>query len=255
MNIEAKENLLGIPQCLKPQVQEEDYQILDTCIDTLNAFTQLTYQSMYIIDYNRMNFLYVSDNPLFLCGRSVEEVKDEGYTFYFNNVPPKDLDFLIEINKAGFNFLAGIQREERLDYSISYNFNLYTDKGRSVLINHQLTPFRLDKEGNMWLALCLVSLAPSQEEHQAGIRKRNDPSFWCYDMDKAIWQKKDLILLTDNEKMIIHLAHQGYSIKSMAKLLHKSEDTIKGYRREVFQKLQVSNISEAIAYATLYRLI
>ena len=30
--------------------------------------------SIYIIDYFRKNFLFVSDNPLFLCGHSADEV-------------------------------------------------------------------------------------------------------------------------------------------------------------------------------------
>ena len=37
---------------------------------------RVSYQSVYLIDYFNQSFLYVSDNPLFLCGHSAEEVKE-----------------------------------------------------------------------------------------------------------------------------------------------------------------------------------
>lgn len=49
---------------------EPDYGLADTFVRTAEAFTNATYQSVYIIDYFRKNFLYVSSKPLFLCGMS-----------------------------------------------------------------------------------------------------------------------------------------------------------------------------------------
>ncbi|MGL4493606.1 MAG: helix-turn-helix transcriptional regulator [Tannerellaceae bacterium] len=37
--------------------------------------------------------------------------------------------------------------------------------------------------------------------------------------------------------------------------MNKAVDTVKGYRKTLFQKLNVGNISEAIAYVTLHKLI
>ena len=49
---------------------------INNIIDEIEAFSRLTYKSVYIIDYYKRNFLYVSQNPLFLCGLSPEEVKE-----------------------------------------------------------------------------------------------------------------------------------------------------------------------------------
>ena len=76
-------------------ISEASYENINNIIDEIEAFSRLTYKSVYIIDYYKRNFLYVSKNPLFLCGLSPEEVKELGYNFYINNVPKEDLDFLL----------------------------------------------------------------------------------------------------------------------------------------------------------------
>src|SRR5215207_388616 len=73
-------------------------------LEVVKSFAKITYQSIYVIDYEEMKFEYVSNNPLFLCGFSAEEVLEMGYEFYFNNVPKEDLELLNTINNAGFDF-------------------------------------------------------------------------------------------------------------------------------------------------------
>lgn len=59
-----------------------DPKVLSTLIFSVDAFARMTYQSIYLIDYYKNDFLYVSDNPLFLCGHTAMEVKDMGYSFF-----------------------------------------------------------------------------------------------------------------------------------------------------------------------------
>ncbi|MDE6786761.1 MAG: hypothetical protein K2J46_06970 [Muribaculaceae bacterium] len=91
---------------------EPDYGLADNFVRTAEAFANTTYQSVYIIDYFRKNFLYVSPNPLFLCGMSADAVKSEGYQFYIDHVPADEVDMLLEINKAGFSFINDVPLEE-----------------------------------------------------------------------------------------------------------------------------------------------
>ena len=55
-------------------ITDADYQQVQPYVEAAQAFAQTTYQSIYIIDYFRKDFLYVSDNPLFLCGHTADEV-------------------------------------------------------------------------------------------------------------------------------------------------------------------------------------
>ncbi|MDE6023732.1 MAG: hypothetical protein K2G13_09560, partial [Muribaculaceae bacterium] len=73
---------------------EPDYRLANTFVQTAEAFANATYQSIYIIDYFRKDFLYVSPNPLFLCGMSPEEVKVMGYELYINRVTADEVKML-----------------------------------------------------------------------------------------------------------------------------------------------------------------
>ena len=94
-------------------ITEADYLRTKPYIETAKAFAQTTYQSIYIIDYFKKRFLYVSDNPIFLCGHSAKEVMEMGYGFYLNHVPEAELPMLTELNQAGFSAFNATPREEK----------------------------------------------------------------------------------------------------------------------------------------------
>lgn len=247
---------LQLPHDVRPKIDDEQYVDLQSYIDSIAAFSRLTYKSIYIIDYNKMNFMYVSDNPLFLCGESVEDVKREGYNFYYQHVPDEDIEFLTQINKAGFDFFRNISVSERTQYTISYNFYIINKKcGDKILINHQITPLKLDSVGNIWLGLCMVSLASTQERNIAYITAVNSNKVWQFSLKTGRWKQAENIELTEHEKAVIRLANQGLSVGEIAAAINRSEDSVKSYRKNLFQKLGVGNISEAIAVATHRRLI
>lgn len=241
---------------VRPQIEESEYHTLQPYIDSVEAFARGTYKSLYIIDYSRMNFLYVCDNPLFLCDESVEDVLEEGYNFYLKHVPEPDLLFLQQVNRAGFEFFRDIAVQDRAKYSISYNFHLYAKEPReSMLINHQITPLKLDARGNIWLALCFVSLAPSTEVGVAYISSCNPENRWIFKPQLGRWKQTEPIELSQNEKAVIRLSNQGLSVSEIAQQINRSEDSVKGYRKSLFAKLEVSNITEAISIATHRKLI
>ena len=44
----------------------------------------------------------MSDNPLFLCGHTADEVRQLGYGFYLSHVPEDEVPMLTELNRSGF---------------------------------------------------------------------------------------------------------------------------------------------------------
>lgn len=245
------------PKYARPIVESNQYSEVYPYIETVEAIARLTYKSLYIIDYNNLDFLYISRNPLFLCGKSVEEVLREGYQFYHDSIYEEDLEFLARVNHASFNFLSKLPTSERTLYSLSYNFRIVDFESKEIiLVNHQMTPLKLDSTGNVWLALCLVSLASSQEVGKAYISGQKDNDRWILRSNSTEWiLQDDLQLLNEQEKKVIRLANQGLSIQDIARTIHRSEDSIKSYRRSIFRKLEVSNITEAVALATHRRMI
>ena len=233
---------------------EPDYGLADTFLRTAEAFANTTYQSVYIIDYFRKNFLYVSTNPLFLCGMSAESVKNEGYQFYIDHVPSDEVDMLLEINKAGFSFINDIPLEEKRKYTISYDFHLVNGREK-ILITHKLTALACQTDGAVWLGLSVVSLSSHSDAGHVTMHCRDKSEFWEYDLSGHTWQKRAAPALNETDKAIIILSSQGLTINAIAERVHLAADSVKTARRRLYVKLGVSNISEAISYATNYKLL
>lgn len=233
----------------------EEYYQIEIFEKFSRAFTQLTHQSVYVIDYYKRGFVYVSENPLFLCGHTAKEVKEDGYLFYLKNVPREDLELLLEINVAGFEFYKHIPVNDRLEYFISYDFHLIQQNKNYLLINHKLTPLLLDKDANIWLALCVVSLASNDKAGNITIGKRGKNSFHQYNREKKTWEEQRGVILNDREKDILILSGQGLTMEKIAENLFLSIDTIKFHKKHLFKKLKARNISEAILSATNYHII
>lgn len=224
-------------------------------IEAIKAFARTTHNSVYVIDYEKKGFEYVSDNPLFLCGRSAREVKEMGYDFYFKYVPEKDLELLLKINKVGFEFYEKLPIAERKNYTISYDFLLKTDEGKQILINQKLTPLFLTEKGKIWKAICIVSLSSQQNSGNIIIHKNNGNETFSFDLETNYWKTLQKIELSDREKEILRYSIRGYAINEISEKIFVSPDTVKFHRKKIFEKFDVANISEAINYATVNKLI
>lgn len=237
------------------EVSEKDYAQARTCVWMADAMGRSTNSSLYIIDYNRKNFLYVSSNPLFLCGYTPEEVQQKGYGFYFDVVPAEEIRVLFEINEAGFGFYYNLPLEKRLDYIIEYDFHVRPSDGHTHLIHHKLAPILLDREGNIWLALCTVSLSPNKETGNVIISNKDNTECFRYSFEGKRWYKQSPITLTEREKEILELSVKGLSNSEIAACLFIDTNTVKFHKKSLFQKLKAKNITEAIGIAGNLRLI
>ena len=237
-------------------ISDEAYDAICDLSEDIGAFSRATYKSVYVIDYYKRNFLYVSDNPLFLCGMSADEVKELGYNFYLNHVPPEDLELLLQINSAGFQFHRDIPIEKKKEYTLSYDFHIINrDSKKKRLINHQITPLRLTENGDVWLALCAVSISSGSKSGNIVIRKNKSKEYLLYNIGNKKWEQMKRPELKDMEKDVLKLSAMGYTMNEIAGEVNRSFDTVKSYRKSLFEKLGVNNITEAISFAMNHRLI
>ena len=235
-------------------ISEDDYKRADIVISAIKAFARLTYQSIYIIDYYKKNFLYVSDNPLFLCGLSAQEVKELGYAFYAQHVPEEEVDMLLEINQAGFKLFNKTPAENRLKMIMSYDFHIqYKDK--KTLINHKLTPILLSGDGNIWLAACVVSQSSQKEAGNVEARMDGSAEYRTYSLKNRSWTKEKVITLNERERDILLLSSQGFSMNEIAKALCITKSTVKFHKNKLFERLNVKKISEALTVVNNSKLI
>lgn len=236
-------------------ISDEDRLLQKDYLEAVKSFARLTYESVYVIDYEKMTFEYVSENPLFLAGYSPEEVLNLGYEFYFKNVPEDDLELLNLINNAGFDFFEKLPAEEKKQYSITYDFHLKKKDGKLVLIHHKLTPLFLTSEGKMWKSMCIVSISHHKNAGNICIYKQGSDEIWELDLASNAWRKSEKPKLTRREIEILQLHAQGLTINQIAEKIFVAPDTVKYYRRRIFERFGVSNIVEALSYAVNSKMI
>lgn len=224
-------------------------------LEAVKALARTTYQSLYVINYQTKGFEYVSENPLFLCGKTSAEVKDLGYAFYFQNVKPEDVEMLIKINEAGFKFFEKIPVEDRKLYYISYDFYLINGRKNMMLVNHKLTPMFLTEDGQVWKALCAVSLSNNTSSGNVVLSREGSDEIWRYDLTADKWEKDERIKLSSREHEILRLYASGLTINEIAEKLFITADTVKFHRKKLFEKIGVSNIAEALSYAKTNKLL
>lgn len=234
--------------------EELDYSRVNDFIRSAEAFSRSTYQSVYIIDYFKQNFLYVSPNPMFLCGLTPEQMKELGYRFYLEFVPRDEQSLLLDINRAGFAFYQTLPVEERKDWYIQYDFHIIYDR-HPILVNHKLTPISLTSDGRIWLALCVVSASNHTTPGHIELHNAGTPEYFEYNSITRRWDKRRIPTLSEGEKSVITLSIQGFTMAEIADKMCLSPDTIKKYRKQIFEKLGVRNISEAIVAATNNKLL
>lgn len=206
------------------------------------------YESFYIIDYSRKGFVYVHDNPLFLCGLSAREVQHMGYDFYARFVHPDDIPFLFEVNEIGFRKYQELSIEDRKkDCYISYDFRL--KNGDFYLpVHHTLIPLIKNERQEIVWALCKVSL--TEQRCPGDIMARLGEKNLLWNRNTKCWDEIPKPQLSEKEKEIVRLSIQGFTEKEISDKLLLSGSAIKKRKKILFQKLRVKNMAEAVICCT-----
>ena len=230
-------------------IQDERYAHLELLKRAVDAMANATYQSIYVIDYFKRAFLHVASNPLFLCGHTADEVRQMGYAFYIEHVPAEEQAMLTEINEAGFQKFNDVPQDERKGCFMSYDFHIFNGDD-TFLVNHKITPFALAEDGRAWLAMCVVSLSPHSEPGHIEFHKKGEAKYWEYSLDYHRWFLKESIALRPQEKQVLILSAQGYTVAQIADKMCRSVDTVKTYKRLMFERLGTRSITESLTLAT-----
>lgn len=228
-------------------VPEDEYIRLIPYIEVFDAIARTTYKCIYVIDYHRQDFLYVSDSPFYLCGMTVEQMQALGYDFYLRFVPKSEHSLLLEANHSGFQFAKTVPPEQLNEYIISYDFHICPPGKALTLINHKITPLKLAPDGqHVWLVLCVASLSAASKAGNIEVTRLGDETLWTYKNRQWV---KGRPVLTEREKEVISLLARGDTTKDIAEKLSRSEDTIKLHRKKIFSKLGVGNKALAVLAA------
>lgn len=206
------------------------------------SMANVTFQGIYLINPIEKQIIYASDT--LLRGAVGDTVSAE----MLISLGQRELD---AIAAATVHYKTA-SPERRKGFVLHINTHWH---GQDAMATHKLTVVHSDEQGNPLLVMGTVS--PSVREHEEGVvfRFADEDALYRYQHDSGQWVCQALPRLTDNELTMLHLTIQGHSLEAIGRLMFKSTESVKYYRRQVFNKLAVRNITEAIVVAADYCLL
>ena len=189
---------------------QEEYENLKPLIEITKAFVRSSNQYIYIIDFLKKDFLYVSDKIVRLCGEEIDGKKHFNYEIYLKHVPTEEQKILSEINEKGLGLFHTFPTNERTNYTLCYDIDLIRNK-KKTLLNHKLTPLAFTSNGQVWIALCAISPSAHKESGHVLMLHTNG-TYYEYDLLCHDWGKKEIKRLNETEQEILLLSARGYTV-------------------------------------------
>lgn len=234
-------------------ITDADYTGMPHIIEKIEAIGRVSYEKFYIVDLFRSTLVYVSDDFSHLCGLTRNEVQGLGFRFYNDCIPEDDKKMLNDMIAQASSFCNMLIKDGKENFTIYCDFHL-SDGIQQQLINHQVTPLAI-KDGQPWLALCTVSISPNHTPGNLIVKEDRSRILHKYDKSNKEWKCTRIPRLNPLEHSVLRLTAQGMKMEDIACRLNKSLDTIRSCKRNLFRKLCVKNMSEAIAFVQTYKLM
>ncbi|MDR1699111.1 MAG: LuxR C-terminal-related transcriptional regulator [Prevotellaceae bacterium] len=225
-------------------VNESRHSELEPLIKMCDTVSSLTNQSVFLTDYIRQSFPYVSPHHLFLCGYTREEVQESGYAFIKKIVPPEDYQMLVELIQTGWKFIHNSPEKQ---FRVSYDYHLRHKNGNRILVNQKVAPLLFANDGTPWVNLCILNYSARKEAGNVAFNFKNESLYYKYDFEKKKIIPYTPEKLTRREEEIMRLSIQGYSETGISEKLHLSVQTVRNHRRNIIKKLGVNSLSNAIS--------
>ena len=206
------------------------------------SIANITFQGIYLINPVEKQVVYASDTLL------QQSPGDTVSAETLISLGQRELD---AIAAATVQYKAATP-ERRKGFVLHINTH---QQDQNTMATHKLTIIRTDEQGNPLLVMGLVS--PSVRQRAEGIMFRfaDEDAMYQYQHETGRWVRQPLPHLTGNELTMLRLTLQGHSLEAIGRLMYKSTESVKYYRRQVFEKFNVRNITEALVVAADYCLL
>lgn len=227
---------------------------MDSVVYMMNAIERNTYHANIIIDIQSNKSLFISRNIYDICGVEYDLDTNSGYAKILSLIPPEEMVKINELSRNALKIVDKANTVEKYFFTLSVNIQIYK-RDRKRTVNLKITPLKLSKDGKIHHILCSVSLSSNCKPGSPMLKKMDNGTCYQYCKEFHKWKKALSLQLTFNEKEVLSLSSHGLTAKEIAHAMHKSLDTIKTYKRSIFVKLDVKNISSAIICAQNNKLI
>lgn len=197
-------------------------------------------EGILLFDRNSRKFFYTK-----ILSRTIQDSIGERD---FSEVLENNNDFKIQDISN-----TDIWKQASSPFSSRLSMNICLSEPKKLYVNFQATPINLD-EGPIRVLMCSLRFS-ARKECNIIFSDRQNNRFWRYDFNQKTFLEIESYSFSEIQLDMLRLSRIGYSIGDISKTLHRSRDTIKLYRKQVYEQLGVSSIEEAISLSEIHHLI
>ena len=232
--------------------KDVDYKIAERHIPFFEMLDSLNASVVVVHDYFRQNYFYVSERSYDLFGFHKRDPIINHNEFRTRFHPEDHV-----INLAGIKgrqYLTTQPIKDRKNFKLSHDLRVKNDNDEWIRLIIQDYILELDKKGNIWLNMKLFDLSPVQDLVTPGSsvfsNKITGEIIFSIEGKKA-----NHATISEREKEVLGLIADGMRSKEIAKRLFIATNTVNNHRKNIMEKLNVSNSTEAVKYAVQLGLI
>lgn len=225
---------------------------------SLSLLFEVSYMSDYLIDLEERKFLYAHTDSDFLLGltapKMLEMSVDEYYLQYYST---KTLSFLKKVYLSSKILFSKLTDEYRNEFRVVVNLMIQKSSNTAQFVQHRIIPIQIGDVSKYPRYLFVGVALSSNRNKRSAIAICGNMLFqsrYKFNKETSEWDMIPPFELTDSEKILLSLMYEGHNYKEIAKLMYKSQQTVKTYKRNLFNKMGVNSTAEAISFALTYHL-
>ena len=205
----------------------------------------------FLIDFARMEYIYVSDGIANIMGYTAEEWKREGMQAAFRTIYPEDKLRLKKLHEDYFAFHFNLPVAERKHYRYASDFRVVRKDGKVIWMLSQSSLIALDEQGNALVGfeICSdISHIKKDNTMTLSITKAGHDSEGFIGR-KLYYPLEGTDCFTNREIEVLQQLYRGLTSKEIAAHLSISELTVSKHRMNMMKKANVANARSLINYA------
>lgn len=218
--------------------------LLFNLLDSVNTF-------FFLIDFAKMEYIYVSEGIVNIMGYTADEWKREGIQAAFRTLYHEDKLRLKKLHEDYFAFHFSLPIEERKQYRYTSDFRVVRKDGKVIWMLSQSSLIALDAEGNaaVGFEMCSDITHIKRDNTMTLSIKKAGHDAKGHSERKLYYPLEGTNCFTSREVEILQQLYRGLKTREIAAHLCISELTVSKHRMNMMKKANVANGASLINYA------
>lgn len=229
----------------KTDYSEQDKYFIQ-CLKTMENIMDI---DAYIIDYVNKRIIYATKGCAVYLGKEVNANGSFGMEHLDSLLIPEEVPGITVVNSKVHDFFYSLPKERRLKFYFTQSYKMRVRSGNTVLVNHRGSILSLTEKGALRLILCVLNLPTNEKVGNAFIKMTDTNMVYEFMPTSQKFVEVKTQKLTPKTNMILKLASNGKTETEIANQLGISVNTVKYHKKQIFSRLEVKNIAEAIQWA------